>query len=56
LTIFERIEAERIEAERYVEDYKETVDLKDFCLRMLACVRACVCERERERKERRRNR
>ena len=38
LTIFERIEVKR-----YVEGYKEAVDLKDFCLRMLGCVCACVC-------------
>jgi hypothetical protein len=53
---------ERIEAEKDVEGYKETVDLKDFCLCVRACVRACVyvsvtvcmCVRERE-KERNRD-
>jgi hypothetical protein len=45
LTIFERIEVER-----YVDGYKEAVDLKDFCLRMFACVCACVREREKERR------
>jgi hypothetical protein len=57
LTIFERIEVER-----YVEGYKEAVDLKDFCLRMLVyvcacvrvCMRACVCVRERKRGEKER--
>ena len=42
MTIFERIEVER-----YVEGYKEVVDLKDFCQRMLA-MRACVRARKRE--------
>jgi hypothetical protein len=49
LTIFERIEAER-----YVEGYKEAVDLKDFCLHMLACVRVCVRRREGETDKRKR--
>jgi hypothetical protein len=48
LTIFERIEVER-----YVEGNKEAVDLKDFCLRLLACVCARARKREGE-KERRR--
>jgi hypothetical protein len=45
LTIFKRIKVER-----YVKGYKEAVDLKDFCLRMLMYMCACVyvCEREGE--------
>jgi hypothetical protein len=36
-----------LRVERFVEGYKKAVDLKDFCLRMLACVRACEKERDR---------
>jgi len=43
---------ERVEVERYIEGYKKAVNLKDFCLRMLACVCACVREREKKRGER----
>ena len=38
MTIFKRIEAEK-----YIEGYEETVDLKDFCLCMRACVYVYVC-------------